>query len=92
MRIDAYNKVNQMYQTNKVRTVASTKKAGKSDQLEISQTGKDYQTVKQAVANTEEVRMDKVEALKKKLASGTYDVSMSEVADKLLDNYFNAIV
>lgn len=92
MRIDAYNKVSQIYQTNNMRTVESTKKSGKSDQLEISQTGKDYQTVKQAVASAEEVRMDKVEEIKKRLASGTYDVSMNEVADKLLDNYFNALV
>lgn len=92
MRIDAYNKVSQMYQANKVHTVESAKKTGKSDQLEISQTGKDYQTVKQAVAGAEEVRMDKVEEIKKRLASGTYDVSMSEIADKLLDNYFNTLV
>lgn len=92
MRIDAYNKVSQMYQANKAYTVESAKKTGKSDQLEISQTGKDYQTVKQAVAGAEEVRMDKVEEIKKRLASGTYDVSMSEVADKLLDNYFNTLV
>lgn len=92
MRIEAYNKVSQMYQTNNVRSVESNKKSGKSDQLEISQTGKDYQTVKQAVAGTNEVRMDKVEEIKQRLASGTYDVSMNEVADKLLDNYFNTLV
>jgi negative regulator of flagellin synthesis FlgM len=92
MRIDAYNKVSQIYQTNKVHATESAKKSGRSDQLEISQTGKDYQTVKQAVANAEGVRMDKVEEIKKRLASGTYDVSMNEVADKLLDNYFNTLV
>lgn len=92
MRIDAYNKVSQMYQTSKVNAVDNTKKVGKSDQLEISQTGKDYQTVKQAVAGVSEVRMDKVEEIKRKLASGTYDVSMNEVADKLLDNYFDTLV
>lgn len=92
MRIDAYNKVSQMYQTSKVNAVDSTKKVGKSDQLEISQTGKDYQTVKKAVAGVSEVRMDKVEEIKRKLASGTYDVSMNEVADKLLDNYFDTLV
>lgn len=92
MRIDAYNKVNQMYQASKVHTVTGVKKVGKSDQLEISQTGKDFQTVKQAVASTQDVRMDKVEDLKQRIAFGTYDVSMNEVADKLLDNYFNTLV
>lgn len=92
MRIDAYNKMSQIYQTNNVRAVESTKKSGKSDQLEISQTGKEYQTVKKAVSSAEEVRMDKVEEIKQRLASGMYDVSMNEVADKLLDNYFNALV
>lgn len=92
MRIDAYNKVSQMYQANKIHTVESAKKMEKSDQLEISQTGKDYQIVKRAVAGVSEVRMDKVEEIKRVLASGTYDVSMNEVADKLLDNYFNTVV
>ncbi|WP_167956063.1 flagellar biosynthesis anti-sigma factor FlgM [Anaerosporobacter faecicola] len=92
MRIDAYSKVSQIYQTNKIRAMEASKKTGKADQLEISQTGKDFQTVKQAVAGTEEVRMDRVEEIKNRMASGTYDVSMNEVADKLLDNYFNTIV
>ncbi|WP_455714560.1 flagellar biosynthesis anti-sigma factor FlgM [Anaerosporobacter sp.] len=92
MRIDAYNKVSQLYQTNKISSVESAKKTGKSDQLEISQAGKDYQTAKQAVAGAEEVRMEKVEEIKKRLATGTYDISMNEVADKLLDNYFNTLV
>ena len=92
MRIDAYNKVSQVYHANKIRAVENTKKTAKSDKFEISQTAKDYQTVKQAVSASSDVRMDKVEELKKKFASGNYNVSMNEVADKILDNYFDTII
>ena len=92
MRIDAYNKVNQVYQSNNVKAMESAKKSGKSDQLEISQTGKDYQIAKQAIAAADEVRADKIADIKSRMASGNYNVTMNEVVDKLVDNYFNTIV
>lgn len=92
MRIEAYNKVNQLYQASQVKPSTSVKKTSKSDQFDISQTAKDYQVAKKAVDKVPEVRMDRVEQLKSQLASGTYDVSMNELADKLLDSYFNTLV
>ncbi|HEX3023163.1 MAG TPA: flagellar biosynthesis anti-sigma factor FlgM [Lachnospiraceae bacterium] len=92
MRIEAYNKVNQIYQSNNIKAMESAKKTGKSDQLEISQTGKDYQVAKQAIAAADEVRADKIADIKSRMASGTYNVTMNEVVDRLVDNYFNTIV
>ena len=51
--------------------------------------GKDYQIAKNAVAAAPDVREDKVNAIKQALASGTYNVSMEEVADKLINSSFN---
>lgn len=92
MRIEAYNKVSQLYQASTIKPTTSLKKTTKSDQFEISQTAKDYQVARKALAKESDVRMDRVEELKGKLASGTYDVTMNELADKVLDNFFTTIV
>lgn len=88
MRIDAYNKISQVYQTNQVNKTTKTASTKSSDQVEISRTGKDYQVAKQAVANVEDIRTDKINDIKNRIASGTYDISMDEVANKLVDSYF----
>ncbi len=94
MRIDAYNQVAQIYQTNKAKTTAgkTEKTSAFSDALQLSQTGKDMQVAKQAVKDAPDVREDRVNEIKSKLASGTYNVSGEEIADKLVNNYFNGII
>ena len=46
-----------------------------------------YQIAKQAVAETSDIREDKVAALSAKVKSGTYDVSNEAFAEKLLEKY-----
>ena len=91
MRVDALNKVNQLYNTNNVKSTAKAKGSSFSDKLEISQTAKDYQVAKQAVAHTPDIREDKVNEIKQRMASGTYDVSVEEIADKLVNKYFDEL-
>lgn len=89
MRIDAYNQVNQIYQTTtqaKINKTASVKQ--KDDKVEISQIGKDIHLVKKAIQEQPDVREDKVQEIKAKMADGTYEVSMSDVAEKMLSNLF----
>jgi negative regulator of flagellin synthesis FlgM len=88
MRIDAYNKISQVYQTNQVTKTTKAAATKSSDQLEISRTGKDYQVAKQAVANTPDMRTDKINDIKSRIASGNYNISVEEVAKKLVDSYF----
>ena len=86
MRIDAYNQVAALYQTNKAVNVPKTAKAqGPKDQVQISQAGKDYQIAKQAVANASDIREDKVAELKSKISSGNYNVNSDDFASKLLE-------
>lgn len=56
-------------------------------EVEISSIGYDYQIAKQAVAETSDIREDKVAALSAKVKSGTYDVSNEAFAEKLLEKY-----
>ncbi|MDK2807602.1 MAG: negative regulator of flagellin synthesis FlgM [Clostridiales bacterium] len=94
MRIDAYNQIAQLYQANQAKaTKAKTDSAGSfSDSLQLSQTGKDMQVAKQAVKDADDVREDKVNDLKARLASGTYNVSAEDLADKLVNQYFDEVI
>ena len=90
MRIDAYMQVNQVYQTNKTKKQGSAQKTdGKtSDTFELSSFGKELQIAKQAVSEAPDVRMDRVDELKSAINSGTYDLSMDRLAEKLTNKYF----
>lgn len=92
MRIDAYNAVNAVYNSTKpVKKVNSEKKAGKDDTLEISQFGKELHVAKKAISETEDIRIDKVEAIKKQMQEGTYYISDEALAEKILDNFVRGI-
>lgn len=87
MRIEAYNAISQMYQTNKVSGAKRIDGATSfSDRLEFSQTAKSYQTAKTAVNDAPDVRQDKVAEIKAKISAGNYNISSEAVADKILAN------
>jgi negative regulator of flagellin synthesis FlgM len=89
MRIDAFNKVSQLYKTNNVKSTAKSNSASFSDKLELSQTGKDYQVAKQVVARTPDVRESKVNEIKQRMEAGAYHVNIEDVANKLVEEYFS---
>lgn len=85
MRIDAYNAVSQIYQSNSVAAVKRADGAKTaSDKLEFSQTAKTYQTAKAAVGSAPDVRMDKIAEIKARMADGTYKVSSQDIAEKIV--------
>lgn len=89
MRIDAFNRISELYKATSTKKITKTNGTTKADKLEISQIGKDYQIAKQAVASASDIRADRVQELKKAMASGTYSVGAEELADKLTKNYFD---
>ncbi|MGN0318271.1 MAG: flagellar biosynthesis anti-sigma factor FlgM [Lachnospira sp.] len=87
MRVDALNAVSQIYAANSTTAVKkSTQTAQVSDKFEISDMAKTYSTAKAAVKAAPDVRMDKVEDIKARMAAGTYNVSSKDVADKILNS------
>ena len=87
MRIEAYNAVSQIYQTNKATGVKRGSEAyTQSDKIEFSDVAKTYQTAKAAVAAAPDVRADKIAEIKAQMAAGTYNISSQLVADKLVSN------
>lgn len=88
MRIEAYNQVAQLYQGSKTANKQKSNGvyAGR-DKVTISQAGYDYQIVRKAVAETSDVREDKVAQLKARIESGSYKVDAGDFASKLLEKY-----
>ena len=92
MRIDAINKVNQLYQATKPKKAKETGSAKKKKKYEVSKSGQDYQTAKTAIKASPDIREDKVSRIKDALATGTYNVSAQEIADKMVSRYFDSIL
>ena len=87
MRIEAYNQIGQIYTAKKTYGTQKTNTVSRTDQVHISSIGKDIQTVKQAVANTPDVRENVTAPIKAKIQNGTYEVSSDDFASKLMAAY-----
>lgn len=91
MRIDAFNSVSKVYPSSTVYKTKSAAKTYGSDSLEISQAGRDYQVAKAAVSQAADVRENLVADIKARMAAGTYNVSDSEFADKIIADFTSEI-
>lgn len=91
MRVEAYSQVSQLYQASKPKKV--TKAAGNTaaDQYQVSRSGRDYQTAKNAVNEAPDVREDKVKEYRERLNSGTYNVSSQEIAEYMVSKFFDSV-
>lgn len=85
MRIDAFNKISELYKAQSVKSTSKVKNASFRDTVEISKTAKDYNVAKQIVANTPDIREAKVNEIKQRMEAGTYHVKLEDVAEKILD-------
>lgn len=85
MRINSVNNIGNVYKTKKSSKAygASETTSGK-DQVTFSSFAKDLAVAKKAVDKTPEVRMEKVNDIKAQIQAGQYNISASQVADKLL--------
>lgn len=87
MRIEAYNQVQQLYKTKPVNKSKQAGGASRTDQLQISSAGKDFQAVKAAVAAAPDVREEMISSIKSQVQSGTYSVETTAFADKLMKKF-----
>ena len=55
-----------------------------SDDVKISNVGKDYAIAMNALRDVPDIRMDRVNELSAKIASGEYNVSGEDIASKIL--------
>lgn len=87
MRIEAYNAVSQIYSAKKPGQINKATTSYGRDQVQISSLGKDFQTVKQAVANSSDIRSEITEPIKAAIKNGTYNVSNDDFAAKLMEKF-----
>lgn len=81
------NKAMQIYGQKSTENVKNAKEVkGPKDELELSTRGRDYQIAMKAFKNLPEVRQDLVDELKAKISQGNYNVSGSEIADKIIES------
>lgn len=86
-------KVNEVYNSSKInRSEPVTKVKSKRDEISISNIGKDYQVALKAVKDIPDIRAEKVNDIKDKYATGVYNVSGHEIADKIVDSFFDTKV
>ena len=81
----AYGTINTDYAKSVNR---AEQKAEKIDTVEISDNSKDFSTILRAVMDTPDLRTDKVDDIKSRVALGHYNVSSSAVANKILGDYY----
>lgn len=87
MRIEAYNQVQQIYQSQRVNKSMKVAKSAPTDQLEISSLGRDFQIAKAAVQSSPDVREELTAPIKEKVQKGTYSVDTESFAAKLIAKY-----
>lgn len=72
------------------KNVGNVKKTGKSemkrDQLEISQSAKDFQIAMDAFKKLPDVRQEKIDDVKDQIDKGTYKPSAEDIIKKMMSN------
>jgi negative regulator of flagellin synthesis FlgM len=72
----------------KQASVSDRAAKGPVDNVLISSETAKTKLVEKAVKETPDVRLDKINEIKAKIASGNYDVSAGELADKMINSGF----
>jgi len=71
--------------TTPLREAAGTQGSAGADQLELSSRAEEIRTARAALAQTPEVRAEKVAELKAQVEAGTYRVDPDRVAERILN-------
>lgn len=87
MRIDTVNRIYETYQTQVATNVKKQEKVTSKDEVTFSSEAKKFAEVKKMLSDVPDVRWDKVNEIKERMASGNYNVKAEEVADKILSRF-----
>lgn len=66
--------------------------SGQDTIVNLSQTSKEAQQIKEIISSEPDIREDKIAALKEKIESGKYTVDHNRVADKLVDTFLDELI
>ncbi|RJQ45417.1 MAG: flagellar biosynthesis anti-sigma factor FlgM [Nitrospiraceae bacterium] len=95
MRIDGNNPIDKKELYNKVQETTDSKEADKKknvgkpesegDKISVSGTAKEISELKAAIDQLPDIRTDKVDALKKAIDTGNYNIDPRKIAEKILE-------
>jgi negative regulator of flagellin synthesis FlgM len=88
MKIWGIQQVSGVYDKSKTaaKVGKTTGMAGKRDEILISDKGKDFQSALKAAREAPDIRASKVEDIKQRMQTDTYEVSGDDVADKVINS------
>jgi negative regulator of flagellin synthesis FlgM len=85
MRINGTSDIGNVYKSTKVnKAYGETSVSTSKDVVSFSSIAKDMGVAKKAIDQAPDVRMEKVDDIKAQIEAGQYNISASQIADKLL--------
>ena len=88
MVIDKIGNINNIIEPKKSNPVTSAKETKKKDSIQISSEGKkaaDTSKVTHLVKESSDIRVDRVQEIKERIASGTYNFDDPKMLDKVAE-------
>ncbi|MCT4595411.1 MAG: flagellar biosynthesis anti-sigma factor FlgM [Anaeromicrobium sp.] len=85
MKINNIGNINKIMKAYDKPIKADSKKfKQEEDKMDISQKGRDYQVAYGAYKKLPQIREERVHEIKEKIEAGSFNVSMEQVADRIL--------
>ncbi|MCK4257404.1 MAG: flagellar biosynthesis anti-sigma factor FlgM [Halanaerobiales bacterium] len=82
-----FQQITKIYQKNKPQHSGRTDST-KGDQAHVSREARELGRIQEILAQTPDIRAEKVEKLKMAIQLGTYEVKGEKIAEKMLEGYF----
>lgn len=86
MKINRTDRLLQIYTNMETSKAKINKKASEKDKIEFSERAMDYQFALKKLKEVPDIRMEKVEKLKKEIQTGNYNISGREIVDKIYES------
>ena len=86
MKINRTDRLLQVYTNMEASKAKINKKASEKDKIEFSERAMDYQFALKKLKEVPDIRMEKVEKLKKEIQTGNYNISGREIVDKIYES------
>lgn len=80
-----FQQINKLYNKKKLKFLEG-KEVVKSDKLNLSREAQEMKRIREVLAQTPDVRVEKVKQLKKSIQLGTYEVKGEEIAEKFVQS------
>lgn len=74
--------------SSQAKRLEKTPKAVAADEVQLSSGAQSFSSLLQKLRNSDEVRMDKVNAISQQMAAGTYEIDSGKVAMSILRTRF----